>query len=66
MQKLYDYRCKIAYRAICVVFGYLYNMREDQDDPEMDGSELAKLAKKLSANRDQFIFKGMENERRVS
>ena len=54
------------YRAICVVFGYLYNGREDQDDPEMDGAELAELAKKLSANRDQFIFKGMENEHRVS
>lgn len=48
------------------MFGYLYNGREDQDDPEMDGAELAELAKKLSANRDQFIFKGMENEHRVS
>jgi len=52
-----------VYRAICIVFGYLYNGREDQDDPEMDGSE---LAKKLSANHDQFIFKGMENEHWVS
>jgi hypothetical protein len=48
------------------VFNYLYNLRKDKDDVEMECSELAKLAKWLLANREQFIFKGMENTQRVS
>jgi len=41
------------------VFSYLYDRREDQDDPEMDGLELAQLAKGLLENHDWFIFRKM-------
>ena len=41
-----------------------YNLCEDRDDIHMDASELAELAKGLLANRNQFIFKGMENKHR--
>jgi hypothetical protein len=66
VQKLYDYRSKIATQGVNVVFTYLYYQRANQDDEEMEPSELAQLAKGLLANRDQFIFKGMENIHRVS
>ena len=66
IQKLYDYRSKIAYQALCDVFAYLYDLHENKDDFEMEASELAMLAKGLLENRDQFIFKGMENKHRVS
>jgi hypothetical protein len=65
IQKLYDYRGKIAYKAIQSVFSYLYDGRENHDDTEIDGDEIAKLAKGLLVDQG-FIFKGMENKHQVS
>jgi hypothetical protein len=45
---------------------YCWNRRKDKDDHEMDVDELAYLANHLLENRNRFIFKGMEDNRKVS
>jgi hypothetical protein len=64
MQKLCDYRSKLAYKAVCVVFAYLHSLDPDIDDYD----DFAPLADKV-LNTDPshgFIFKGMENIVKVS
>jgi hypothetical protein len=66
MQRLYDYRSKLAYRALFVVSVYLYDQCEHDEDGQANVSDLVKLAKYLLADRTRFLFRGMENQQRVS
>jgi hypothetical protein len=63
---LYDYRSKFGEKALHAVYIYLWNQRENKNDLEMDVDELANLANHLLENRDRFIFKGMEDDQKVS
>jgi hypothetical protein len=66
MQRLYDYRSKLAYRALFVVSVYLYEQCRHDEDDLAAVSDMTKLASDLLADRTRFLFKGMENEQRVS
>ena len=66
IQKLYDYRSRIAYKALCVAFMYFCDQCEQDESGRVKHSDLIALAKKLAVDRTQFIFKGMEDQRKVS
>ena len=65
MQRLYDYRSKLAYRALFVVSLYLYELCEHDEHDQAEVSDMNRLAKDLLADRARFLFKGMENQQRV-
>lgn len=70
VQKLCDYRNKLAYKAIGVVITYFRSQFEVDKDSDLDdlNDELAEFAREL-VNADPghaFIFKGMENSHKVS
>ncbi len=54
------------YKALCVAFMYLYDRCEQDESGGVKHSDLIALAKKLTVDRTQFIFKGMEDQRKVS
>jgi hypothetical protein len=66
VQKLWEYRNKLAYKAVCAVFSYFCSQIED--DTDMDDSAsgaLAAFAKSLLPEHS-FVFKGMEDPHKVS
>jgi hypothetical protein len=66
-QKLWEYRNKLAYKAVCVVFSYYCSETDDNANvnDDSDSAELAKFAKRLLPEHN-FVFKGMENPHTVS
>jgi len=67
LQKLWEYRNKLAYKAVCAVFAYYCSQINSDAKIEEDSQELATFAESLLNNPQHgFIFKGMENARKVS
>lgn len=67
MQKLSEYRNKLAYKAVSAVFAYFCAQFDDDVNLKDDGPELAEFAKDLlSKPKHGFVFKGMENTLNVS
>ena len=65
LQKLWEYRNKLAYKAVCTVFSYYCSEIDDGANANDDSAELAKFAKFLLTEHN-FVFKGMESSRNVS
>jgi hypothetical protein len=70
LQRLCEYRNKLAYKAICVVAAYFCHQLGVDEDSNLDdlSDDFAELASDLldSDPLHAFIFKGMENLKKVS